>query len=426
MTGVLFISFVQPFPADTGKKAVLQGLVRYFLTRPGVRVDYVLIGGAVPADRAEANLTFQRIDQAPSLIQLLAGLVRSFRRQEPLQQTVLYSDSLRQVIQERIAAIKPHIVIYDTIRVSQFVPNPRALLPDAKHVLYLDDLFSVRYAAMLEAMDRHPGLRLEPLGNFAPHVPRISRPLLNARLLCRYLLRREMRLVKEVEAAETAKFDLSLLVNRAEVDVLRQRSRRDTIASVPIELPARPQATPVRDHRGRPEFVFIGALNVAHNQCSLEYFIDKVFADCVALMPGIRLHVVGHGPSERLRRLFARYPQNIDWIEWIADLGEVFARCAAMIVPLLFGSGVKVKTLHALSCALPVVSTQFGAEGIMSDPAQGCGIVVESDVRRFPARMRALLEPETNKRLSDEAQRYYAMTCGAEVNARRYGELFGV
>jgi glycosyltransferase involved in cell wall biosynthesis len=105
---------------------------------------------------------------------------------------------------------------------------------------------------------------------------------------------------------------------------------------------------------------------------------------------------------------------------------EVFARCSAMIVPLLFGSGVKVKTLEALACGLPVISTHFGAEGIISGPAEPAGIIVENDPRRFPRHMRALLDPQTNAGLRRQAREFFSAKFSADAGARRYDALFGL
>jgi glycosyltransferase involved in cell wall biosynthesis len=423
-TRVLFLSFVPPFPLDNGKKVVLHGLARYLSSRPGTRVDYVVLGAAEVAAPPETALTFRAVGIEQRWSQPFKAILQSIARRQPLQQTMLYSRRLREDIRRQITDLEPDIVVYDTIRVSQFLDHPHALLPRAKHILYLEDLFSVRYAAMLRAMDDHPDVRVNPLGNFARHVPKSSELLVNARPLCRYLLEREMRLVQQVEAQEVAKFDVSLLVNEAEAELLRQRSGHDRITAVPIALPPRDRPLPPRDYRGRPDFVFMGALNVAHNQSSLEYFIAHVFDECVKGIPDLKLIVIGQRPSQRLRDLLARYPNNIERIEWLADLGEIFRRSAAMIVPLLFGSGVKVKTLEALRFGLPVIGTKFSAEGIVSDPRQPSGIIIEDDVHRFPLHMRALLRPDLNNRLSAQASEYFSANHGEAISAKRYEALF--
>jgi len=425
-TKVLVVSFVQPFPADDGKKVVLQGLVRYFLDSSGMEVHYLVLDGVGPRQPPDSRLTFHSLSHRTRRLRLLAALVRSIVQRRPLQQTLLYSDALRRAIRQRMSAIDPDIVVYDTIRVSQFVENLRALLPGARHILYLDDLFSIRYGTMLRAMDRYPQARIKPLGNFAKYLPTFCQPLLNLRTLCRYLLKREMQLVEKVEVTEVARFDINLLVNCDEVKVLRERTAQDRIATLPISFPHRDQPLPTRNYEGKPEFIFIGALNVAHNQCSLEYFISNIFGDCVECIPALKLRVVGQTPSEDLRRLFARYSESIEWNAWVPDLGRLFATSSAMLVPLLFGSGVKVKTLEALSYALPVISTQFGAEGILSGSSEASGIIVEDNLRRFPQHMRALLDPQKNSDLSKQARQYYAAHYTTEACVQQYRALFDV
>ena len=61
----------------------------------------------------------------------------------------------------------PDIEVYDTLRLGQHAPaSPRG----RRRVLYLDDLFSVRYDRML-AVDERGDVDINPLGEFAANVP---------------------------------------------------------------------------------------------------------------------------------------------------------------------------------------------------------------------------------------------------------------
>jgi glycosyltransferase involved in cell wall biosynthesis len=216
-----------------------------------------------------------------------------------------------------------------------------------------------------------------------------------------------------------------LLVNRDEARLLQENADRDRVAVLPLAIPGRDAGLPPRSYQSRPDFVFMGALNVPHNQCSIEYFIDSAFRDCLVRMPEMKLRVIGPAPSDHLRNLFARYTKSIEWIGWVGDLSAIFAESAAMIVPLLFGSGVKIKTLEAMQHGLPVISTGFGVEGIVSG-TQSAGIIVENDLRRFPLHMETLLDRQTNDRYSREAREYYGANCSAHAVADRYRAIFGV
>ncbi|NGY89339.1 glycosyltransferase family 4 protein [Bacillus megaterium] len=52
---------------------------------------------------------------------------------------------------------------------------------------------------------------------------------------------------------------------------------------------------------------------------------------------------------------------------FVEDLEIEIANSKAMIVPLLFGTGVKLKTLDAFRCSTPVIGTNYAFEGIAID-----------------------------------------------------------
>jgi glycosyltransferase involved in cell wall biosynthesis len=54
----------------------------------------------------------------------------------------------------------------------------------------------------------------------------------------------------------------------------------------------------------------------------------------------------------------------------VADVRPFLARAGAVIVPLRFGSGTRLKILEALAMSRPVVSTTIGAEGLNASPGR--------------------------------------------------------
>ena len=53
----------------------------------------------------------------------------------------------------------------------------------------------------------------------------------------------------------------------------------------------------------------------------------------------------------------------------VDDAVAELARCRTAVVPLLAGSGTRLKILEAWAAGLPVVSTRIGAEGLGARPA---------------------------------------------------------
>src|SRR5262249_25800698 len=48
----------------------------------------------------------------------------------------------------------------------------------------------------------------------------------------------------------------------------------------------------------------------------------------------------------------------------VDDLRPLYARSSAVVAPIFWGSGVRIKLLEALACGLPIVTTALAAEGI--------------------------------------------------------------
>jgi len=71
------------------------------------------------------------------------------------------------------------------------------------------------------------------------------------------------------------------------------------------------------------------------------------------------------------------------------SIDEEYARAAVCVVPLVLGSGVKIKLVEALSFGKATVSTSIGVEGLEGMVA---GVVeVEDDPRRFAEAVLRLL-----------------------------------
>ncbi len=73
----------------------------------------------------------------------------------------------------------------------------------------------------------------------------------------------------------------------------------------------------------------------------------------------------------------------------VEDIRPYLARASVVVVPLLFGAGMRQKILEAWAMERPVVSTRVGAEGL--DVQDGVNILLADDAVTFAARVVALL-----------------------------------
>jgi glycosyltransferase involved in cell wall biosynthesis len=258
----------------------------------------------------------------------------------------------------------------------------------------MDDLFSVRYDRIMAANRDYPSVSRDALGNFSTKLPSgLMRLYQRFGWLRTSLLKTEMHLVSTSENKCPARFDKCLLISKYESKVLRSRTGAQNVCDIPPRI-EHSTAPPRRTWNGSRHFVFLGTLNLSHNSFGIEHFISNQLEFTLTLIPDMRLFIVGHGASENLRRLAGLYPGHVELTGFVENVDAVLSQSCAMLSPLLFGSGIKIKVIDALRCGVPLISTAAGVEGIDVEGVAGIRVVKRLD--EFSCAMLDLLDPKAN------------------------------
>lgn len=415
----VIISAVDPYPPDSGKSVVIAGLLRHLRDRLGAeKVHYVHVGNAPVARPADFRGVVVHEVGGPRRTEQLKALVAGVGlRKWSLQEAFLSSATVEARVHHTLRTIDADLEIVDTVRMTQHVAGVR---PRRRRVLYLDDLFSVRYRRMLDVIARGGQDSFDPLGQFSVNIPHVLRGLTRQPLTRRLLLTFESRRVARSERIAACDYGISLLLNDDEAAQLA----RETGADVRVIAPSIEQRpVPEVGWDGTPEFAFIGLLSMAHNHDGLTWFLDEGMPELLARRPDARLHVIGRGASEELRASIARYGDSVVLHGYVDDLDEAMMTRCALVNPLRFGSGVKIKTLDALARRVPVVATSFGSEGIVSSTCPGVRVV--ADAAEAGRVLAELADPAVREAEAAGAEALYASRFAPDVVSARYDEVFG-
>ncbi|MCB0682813.1 MAG: glycosyltransferase, partial [Saprospiraceae bacterium] len=106
---------------------------------------------------------------------------------------------------------------------------------------------------------------------------------------------------------------------------------------------------------------FIGSLDWIPNQEGLKWLLQEVWGPVVARHPEMVLHVAGRNPPAWVQDLAG---PNVQVHGEVSDAVEFINRHSLMIVPLLAGSGMRVKILEGMALGKVVLTTSVGLEGI--------------------------------------------------------------
>lgn len=108
--------------------------------------------------------------------------------------------------------------------------------------------------------------------------------------------------------------------------------------------------------------IYVASFIYPPNVEAAELLINRIFPRLRKVHPNCRLLLVGANPSASM--LAAGEQDGITVTGRVADVRSYLAAASVVVVPLLQGSGTRLKILEAFAAGLPVVSTAKGAEGL--------------------------------------------------------------
>jgi hypothetical protein len=185
------------------------------------------------------------------------------------------------------------------------------------------------------------------------------------------------------EALGFSRADVLLAIQEREAEDFR--SRTDTaVVTVGHRVPVVPPSP--RASEGR--LMFLGSGNQA-NVDGLSFFLSEIWPR-IAESSSARLLVAG-----RVAEL-VEIPAGVETMPAVANIDAAYDPADIVIVPIRFGTGLKIKTIEALGRGKPTVSTLVGAEGLES--ARGTALVVADSPEDFASAVRSLLDDAAERR----------------------------
>ncbi len=129
--------------------------------------------------------------------------------------------------------------------------------------------------------------------------------------------------------------------------------QHDIVVASKAALPRPPQGSPVPG-----SCLFVGSNNLP-NQQGLHWFLQQVWPQIRAARPDATLDICGS-----IDRSVRQTPPGVNVRGRVDDLTEAYERAEVVIVPLLAGSGVKIKLVEAASHGKAIVTTPIGLQGL--------------------------------------------------------------
>ncbi len=234
---------------------------------------------------------------------------------------------------DEIRRFQPEHLIIDSFILSDIVEAFDNL--DCTTHLIMHDLVSARLASQARVAGSMPNYHAAALAERTARIDDIERE----------------------ELRRLALFDSILAIQRAEAQYVAEKLPTKRVLYVP--MPAEATVGPTqRSSTLSRRCLFVGSSGHA-NQQGIEWFLDEVWPVVLQHVPGAVLDICG-----TCCNYLAAPNASVRLQGRVADLQPYYDTADACVVPLLAGSGMKIKLVEALAFGSACVTTTAGMQGL--------------------------------------------------------------
>lgn len=204
---------------------------------------------------------------------------------------------------------------------------------------------------------------------------------------------------------------------------LARSHRRCVFKAVPNTL-SDPGLLPPKPRAARFTLLFVGSLSYAPNVDGLLWFTREIWPQVKTRIGAdiAELVIVGRRAAASVRACASQAGVRLH--QDVPDVVPYYADADAVIVPLRFGGGTRIKILESIALGRAVVSTALGAEGL--DVTHGSEILIADTPHAFASCCEALFRNQQLVReLTRAARTIYETRFTPDAFAREVAGVLG-
>ena len=258
----------------------------------------------------------------------------------------------------------------------------------------------------------------------APYIPTI-RQLSNAKIVLRahnvehkiwgrfmlhhknglkkWMLKRLMNQLKNYEMSVFSQIDAYMTISQLDFDFFHNEfpDIKGTVISMGINI-EKYEIPEEAIYTKNPKLFHIGSMNWMPNIEGLEWFFDEVWNKILSSFPELVFTLAGRGLPENWKQ---KQWTNVNIVGEVENANDFILSQDIMIVPLLSGSGVRIKILEGMALGKVIITTPIGAEGL--DVEHGKNILIANTPQEFVDMIKMCVNaPEMCNIISENARDY--------------------
>ena len=213
----------------------------------------------------------------------------------------------------------------------------------------------------------------------------------------RWYLKHLSLTLRAYELEHLADYDGIVCITRNDADYFRSNGCRRPITHIPFGIPL-PETSETPETPESNSLYHLGSMDWMPNQASIRWLLDEVWPVIHREVPQAHLYLAGRKmPAAWMRA----HIDGVTVVGEVPDARQFIAGKQINVVPLLSGSGIRVKIIEAMSMGKAVVTTTLGAQGI--DYTDGEHLLIANTPEEFAQQIKRLLDDSDYCRRVGEA-----------------------
>ena len=251
------------------------------------------------------------------------------------------------------------------------------LCSDTFDIVHIESIFLTPYVATIR---RHSNAPVVLRAHNIEHRIWRQMALGTRNPLKRWYLKKLALTLRHYETEHLNDYNGIACITDADAKAMRQLGCRKAIVDIPFGI----DVEPIDNVDAEPFTLFhIGSMDWRPNEEGVRWFLDKVWPLLHSELPRWRLFLAGRRMPKDLMELDT---DGVTVVGEVPDAAYFIASKQINIVPLLAGSGIRVKIIEAMAQGKTVITTTVGATGI--DYADGHNILIADAPEQFVAQLR--------------------------------------
>lgn len=218
--------------------------------------------------------------------------------------------------------------------------------------------------------------------------------------LKKWYLKIQSSRLKKYEAEALAKMDVVMTISKEDDDMVHHFSPKAKTRLVPAGFDVEDEL-PKGNSAVNPLF-FIGALDWMPNIQGVDWFFETIWPSLSKAYPELVFKIAGKKMPYRILGLKS---QNVIPVGEVEEAKEFIRDGGVMIVPIISGSGIRIKILEAMALGKCVVATTIAAEGL--GLIDGVHILIADNAGQFIEKIgRCINEPDFRQSIARNAHTF--------------------